>query len=157
MTTLWAILAFLVLYPLLGTLMFALAEKLSIPPKRKVFFLMVGHRVLTGFIVWLLFSLFNRDILAIAIVLTVGPLVGILSSKAKFLVRFNKTADKMSIDYITPLLRHKTMTISLTSIQRSSVLGGRRLFNKPTILELILDYEVVKFYVLEQNIGSIKP
>jgi len=28
-------------------------------------------------------------ILAIAIVLTVGPLVGILSSKAKFLVRFN--------------------------------------------------------------------
>ena len=151
MTTIWAILAALVLYPILGTLMFALAEKLSITKKWKVVLLTVGHPALTGFTVWILFSLFNRDVLTTAILLVVGALLWTPLSNTRFFVKFNKTADELSIDYITPFLSIKNITIPLTKIQQSSVSTGRRLFDKPTILKLTVDDETIKFYVLEQN------
>jgi hypothetical protein len=151
MTIIWAILAALVLYPLLGTLMFALAEKLSIPKKWKVVLLTVGHPVLTGFTVWILFLLFNRDVLTTAIFLVVGALLWAPFSNTRFFDKLNKTADELSIDYITPLLRIKNITIPLTKIQQSSVSTGMRLFDKPTILKLTLEDETIKFYVLEQN------
>jgi hypothetical protein len=126
MPTLWTILAFLVLYPIVGTLLFALMEKLPIQEKSKIVCLMVGHPVLVGLLLWIAFSFIHAGMATTVLILLAGALLRNAFSDAKFFVSLTKGERGLSIDYLTPLLRPKTLIIPSTAVKTFTFSSGKR-------------------------------
>ena len=148
MPTLWTILAFLALYLLVGTLLFALMEKLPIHQKYKIVYLMIGHPVLTGLLLWIAFSFVNAGMATTILILVAGASLRNAFSDAKFFVSLTKDENGLSIDYLTPLLRPKTLIVPLTAVKTFTLSSGKRIVDKPTQLKLTFEERTTKFYVL---------
>ena len=149
MTIFWNILTVLVLHPIFGTLMYAVMEKSSIPKKWKILLLTFGHPVITCLAVWILLSLFNRDTTT-ALFFMVGVLLRSAFSNSKYFVKLDRTEKEISINYISPLLRNRIIIIPVSRIQNSSVSTAKGLYDKPSIYNINLTDETIRFYVLDQ-------
>ena len=148
MNLFWALLILFVLYPLCGTLLFALVEKLTVPKKGKVLIMTLGHPILTAFTIWVTCSPFNNEIAVTGILAVAGSMLRVPFSNIKYFCKLHTKGNAISIDYLNPLLKHKTIEITLEQIEKFSLSTSKRLINKPTILELTIADETIKFYTL---------
>jgi hypothetical protein len=151
----YALIITLVVYPLLGTLLFGLLEKISISIWAKVLILTLGHPLLTGVILWYGCSLFNHEIAETCVLLVGGSLLRVPFSDRRYFSRFTRDSKSLTIEYITPLMFRRTAEIPLTEIQAVKQSANARVIDKPLTLTLTTTDKTIEFDVLDKDIGDL--
>lgn len=151
MNILYAILITLLVYPTLGTLLFSLVENLKIPIKGKVLILTFGHPLLSGVFIWLVCSTFNREVAEIGVLLIAGTFLRIPFSDRKYFSKFIKESGKVTIEYVTELLKVKTVQISISEIKDFKQPKSRNLIDMPSELRVTLPTQSLIFKILDKN------
>ena len=152
MNILYAFLITLLVYPVVGTLLFALVENLKTSIRVKVLILTFGHPVLTGVLIWLACSTFNREIAETGVLFIAGTFLRIPFSNRKYFATVIKDKGLVTIEFVTELLKRKTIQIAISEIKDISQSKSRSLINKPSELTLTLSNHALKFNILDKNL-----
>ena len=133
---------------IVSTALFALIEKISLLQKIKIVIITIAHPALTALIMWLSFFRVDHEIASMGVWVLVWSLIWLPISKTKYFYKIAKNEEVIVITYLTPLLKQKTIDISLAQIQSGSLLTGKGLFNIPATLRLTIADEAINFYTL---------
>ncbi len=133
---------------LVSTALFALIEKFNLPQKIKIVIITIAHPALTALIMWLSLYRVDQEIASIGVWVVVGSAFWLPFSKTKYFCKVAKNEEVISITYLTPLLKQKTIEISFKQIKSASLSTGKGLFNIPAACRLTIADETIKFYTL---------
>ncbi|HEX7846718.1 MAG TPA: hypothetical protein VF476_13030 [Chitinophagaceae bacterium] len=151
MTIVYALLITLVVYPLLGTFLFFLVEKMNMPIKAKVFILSLGHPILAGIIVWFGCLMFSREIAETAVLLVAGSLLRLPFSGRKYFQSLMKDPEIIIINYVTPIMRMKSVRIPLTAMQELSYSKSKNFIDKPSRLTIKFTDQIITIDILNKH------
>lgn len=151
MNILYAILITLLVYPIVGTLLFVITENLNASIEVKVFIMTFGHPILAGILIWILGSLFNEEIAKVGVLLVIGTLLRIPFSGKKYFSNIKKESGQVTLEYLSELLRRKRITLATSEIRQVSQSKIKNLFDKPSTLSVALQDQTLKFMVLDKT------
>ncbi|MFC0773263.1 hypothetical protein [Terrimonas alba] len=151
MNVLYAFLITLVVYPILGTLLFALVENLKTSIKLKVLILTFGHPLLSGIFIWLVCSTFNREIAEIGVLFVAGTFLRIPFSDRKYFSNLIRESGVVTIEYVTELLKRRTVQIIISEVKDFRQSKSRHLIDKLSELTVTLPTEILTFKILDKN------
>ena len=154
MTFFYAIITVQFLYTFFGILLFAFLDKVNISRNAKIISLTALHPILTATGAWFTWSTFNVSVAKTGALMAASSLFWTLIGGKKFLSGLSKTGEDISINYTTPFLRNKTITIPLAEIEKSSLLTGKHFWNKPNSLRLYCEDNI---QILPVRIGRTTP
>ena len=147
MNILYAFLIFLFVHPIFGTLLFALVENLKTSIKLKVLLLSFGHPLFSGIFIWLVCSTFNRDIAGTGVLFVAGNFLGIPFSDRKYFSGLVKESGVLTIEYVSELLKRKTIKIALSEVTDFS--------QSKSSLTVTLPNETLTFKILDRNVETL--
>ncbi len=151
MNVLYAFLITLVVYPTIGTLLFALVENLKTSTKMKISIMTFGHPLLTAIIIWFVCSTFNKEIAETGVLFVAGSLLRIPFSDRKYLSAVVKESGAVTIEYFSELLKRKTISLTTSDITGFTQSSSRKLIDKPSELTVIVSNETLKFKILDKT------
>lgn len=151
MNILYAFLITLLVYPTIGTTLFALVGNLKTSTKMKISIMTFGHPLLTGVIIWLVCSTFNRDIAETGVLFVAGTLLRIPFSDRKYFSTFVKESGAVTIEYVSELLKRKTISLTTSEITDLTQSTSRHLIDKPSELTVTLSNQILKFKILDKT------
>jgi hypothetical protein len=152
MTILYAVLITLVVYPTIGTLLFAWVENLNTSTKIKIAIITFGHPLLAGIVIWSLCPAFNRQIAEAGVLLIAGTLLRLPFSDRKYFSAIIKESGAVTIEYFSELLKRKTVHLTTSEITDFTRSTGRRLVDKPAQLNMfIANQTILTFIILEKT------
>ena len=151
MNILYAFLIALLVYPSIGTLLFALVENLKASTKVKIIIVTFGHPLLTAAIIWLVCSTFNKEIAQSGVLFIAGSLLRIPFSDRKYLSKVVKKSGTVTIEYFSELLKRKTVSLTTSDITDFTQSTSRRLIGKPRELVVTLSNQTLEFKILDKT------
>jgi len=151
MNILYAVLIALIVYPVIGTLLFILVEYLKTATKIKILIMTFGHPILTGIVMWTICSTFNSEIAEMGVLFVAGTLLRIPFSDRKYFSAFVKEAGGVKIEYFSELLIHKTISLTTSEITNFTQSTTRSLIEKPSELIVTTSKETLKFKILDKT------
>ncbi len=152
MNVLYALLITLIVYPIIGTLLFAVVENLKVSIKLKVFIMTFGQPLFGGVLIWLLCSTFNRDIADTAVLFVAGTILRTPFSDRKYFTDIIKEPGIITIKYVTELLRSKSVQIIVSEIKELKQSKSKNLIDKPSELTVLLLTHSLTFKILNKNL-----
>ena len=152
MNVLYAFLITLIVYPIIGTLLFTVVENLKTSIKLKVFVMTFGHPLLSGVLIWLMFSTFNRGVADIAVLFVTGTILRTLFSDRKYFSDIIKKPGVITVKYVTELLRSKSVQIVVSEIKDLKQSKSKNLIDKPSELIVSLPTKSLTFKILDKNL-----
>lgn len=150
MNVIGALLITFIIYPVFGTLLFALMEQLSTTVKMKVAIMTFGHPLLAGIIIWLICSAFNEQMALTGVLLVTGFMIRGAFSDRKYLLAFEKDSESVIISYYTEILIKKTMRLTTAEITEITLPVKQRLIYKPSVLTVTKADKELKFIELSK-------
>lgn len=141
----------LIIYPFSGTFLYALVEQLKISIKLKVFIVTFIHPLVGATIIWTICSTFNRDIAETGVLFMAGAFFRIPFSKKKYLANLLKESEAVTVEYVTELLRLRTIRIASSEITDFNQSKSIRLIDKPSGLTINLLEETLTFEILDKR------
>ena len=151
MNILYAFLVTLVVYPIIGTLLFTLVENVKTSTKMKISIMTFGHPLLTGIIIWFVCSTFNKEIAETGVLFVVGTLLRIPFSDRKYLSTVVKESGVVTIEYFSELLIRKTISLTTSEITGFTQSTSRHLIDKPSELIVTVANQSLKFKILDKT------
>ncbi len=151
MNSLYAFLITLLVYPTIGTFLFALVENLKTSTKMKISIMTFGHPLLTGIAIWSVCSTFNNVIAETGVLFVAGTLLRIPFSDKRYFSTVVKESGTVVIEYYSELLRRKTIFLTTSEITDCTQSTSRHLIDKPSELTLTIPGQVLKFMILEKT------
>lgn len=151
MNILYALLLTALIYPAIGTILFAVVENSSIRTAMKITILTFGHPLLTGIIIWLAGSALNREIAEVGVLLVAGTLLRIPFSNRKYFSSVIKEPGVITIKYFSELLKRKSISWNTADMIGYTQSASRSLLVKPTELTITLKNKVLKFVILDKT------
>ena len=152
MNILYAFLITLLVYPTIGTLLFALVENLKTSTKMKISIMTFGHPLLTGIVIWSVCSTFSKDIAETGVLFVAGALLRIPFSDRKYFSTVVKESGAVTIEYFSELLKRKTISLTTSEITDFTQSTSRHLIDKPSELTVTLSNQILKFKILDKTI-----
>lgn len=151
MNILYALLITLLVYSTFGTLLFALVENLKFSIELKVLILTFGHPLLSGVFIWLLCSTFNQGIAETGVLFVAGTFLRLPFSDIKYFSSLIKGSGVVKIEYVTELLKRKTIQIEVSDVKDFKQSTSRHLIDKPSELTVTLSTKSLIFKILDKN------
>ncbi len=151
MNILYAFLITLLVYPTFGTLLFALVENWETSINRKVLLLTFGHPLLSGLFIWLVGSTFNAEITETGVLFVAGTFLRMPFSDRKYFSNLIKELGVVTVEYVTELLKHKTVQIKISEVKDFTQTKNRHLIDKPSELTVTLSTQSLIFKILDKN------
>ena len=151
MNILYAFLITLIVYPTIGTLLFALVENLKTSTKMKIFIMTFGHPLVTAIIMWIACSSFNKEIAEAGVLFVAGTLLRIPFSGRKYLSTVVKASGAVTIEYFSELLKRKTISLTTSDITEFAQSTSRHLIDKPSELVVIASNQILNFKILDKT------
>jgi hypothetical protein len=151
MNILYAFLITLIVYPTVGTLLFALVENLRTSTKMKISIMTFGHPLLTAIIIWVACSTFNKEIAETGALFVAGTLLRIPFSDRKYLSTVVKESGAVTIEYFSELLIRKTISLTTSEITDFKQSSSRHLIDKPSELTVTVSNQTMKFKILDKT------
>ena len=151
MNILYAFLITLLVYPTIGTLLFALVENLKTSTKMKISIMTFGHPLLTGIVIWFVCSIFNKDIAETGILFVAGTLLRIPFSDRKYFSTVVKESGAVTIEYFSELLKRKTISLTASEIADFTQSPSLHLIDKPSELKVTTANQILKFKILDKT------
>ena len=151
MNILYAFLITLIVYPTIGTLLFALVENLKASTKMKISIMTFGHPLLTAIILWFACSTFNKEIAETGVLFVAGSLLRMPFSDRKYLSAVVKESGAVTIEYFSELLKRKTISLTTSDITGFTQSSSRKLLDKPSELTVTVSNETLKFKILDKT------
>jgi len=151
MNILYAILVTLLVYPTIGTLLFALVENLKISTKLKVSIMTFGHPLLTGIVIWFVCSSFNKEIAETGVLFVAGSFLRIPFSDRKYFSTVVKESGAVTIEYFSELLKRNTIHLTISEITDFTQSTSRHLKDKPSELTVTTAKQIWKFKILDKK------
>ena len=150
MNVLYAFIITLIVYPIIGTILFALVENLKTSTKIKISIMTFGHPLLTAIIIWLACSTFNKEIADTGVLFVAGTLLRIPFSDRKYLSSFVKESGAVTIEYFSELLIRKAIRLTTSEITAIKQSSSRQLIDKPSELTVTTSNQTIKFRILDK-------
>lgn len=151
MNILYAFLITLMVYPTIGTLLFALVENLKTSTQMKISIMTFGHPLLTAIIIWFACSTFNKEIAQTGVLFVAGSLLRIPFSDRKYFSNLVKETGAVTIEYFSELLRRKTINLTTSEITDFTQSTSRHLIDKPSELTVTMANQILKFKILDKT------
>lgn len=151
MNILYAFLIALIVYPIVGTLLFALVENLNTSLQVKISILTFGHPLLSAIIIWFVCSTFNKEIAETGVLFVAGSLLRIPFSDRKYFSTLVKESGVVTIEYFSELLKRKTINLTISEITGLTQSVGRNLIDKPSELTLSISNQHIRFKILDKT------
>jgi hypothetical protein len=151
MNILYAFLITLFVYPTIGTLLFALVEKLQSPTKIKIVIMTFGHPLLTAVVIWFVCSTFNKEIAETCVVFVAGSLLRIPFSDRKYFSNVIKESGAVTIEYFSELLKQKSITLTNSEITNFVQSPSQNFIDKPSELTVTVSNQILKFKILDKT------
>jgi hypothetical protein len=155
MKALLAILIDLIVYPVFGTLMFAILDRVRISVKAKAAVVCYGHPILTGLLVWLCIFSLDREVATIATLFIAGSLLWTPFRGFRFLTGLHKSDSEITIKFLTSYLSTKTLIITRNAISSYELSAGRTVLSKPTVLKLTTSENEIKLFVFDPDVQKL--
>jgi hypothetical protein len=151
MNILYAFLITLIVYPTIGTLLFALVENLKTSMQMKISIMTFGHPLLTAIIIWFVCSTFNKEIAETGVLFVAGSLLRIPFSDRKYFSTLVKESGAVTIEYFSELLKRKTINLTTSEITDFTQSTSRHLIDKPSELTVTISNQLLKFKILDKT------
>ncbi|NTS40909.1 hypothetical protein HRG84_08315 [Flavisolibacter sp. BT320] len=151
MNILYAFLITIILYPAIGTILFALVENLKTSMQMKISIMTFGHPLLTASIIWLACSTFNKEIAMNGVVFVAGSLLRIPFSDKKYFSTYIKESGAVTIEYFSELLKRKTINLTTSEITDFTQSTSQNLIDKPSELTVTIANQILKFKILDKT------
>jgi len=150
MNLLYAFLIAIIIYVAMGTLFFALVEKLRISVKLKVLIMTLGHPLASATLLWFGCSIFNQTIAEYSVLFVCGSLLRTPFSSVKYFSNYVEDLGTVSIEYFSELMQKKTIQLRAAEIETISQDDAKRLIDKPSYLIVSLPNQTLKFKILDR-------
>lgn len=150
MIILYTVLIVFIVYPIIGTLLFALVESLATSIKIKILVMTFGHPLLTAGIIWFACSAFNKEIAETGVLFVAGSLLRTPFSGRKYFLNLVNKPGIVTVEYYTELLQRKTVSLSTTEITEFMQSASRRLIDKTSELRVTIADETLEFIILDK-------
>ena len=137
----------------MGTICFAIIERIRIPVKAKVLVMTFLHPIVTAVLTWLTLSTLNKELANTCVVMLAGAMTWGLFSNTRYLCEVTQVDEKVFLKYLTPLLRQKSINWNRDAEFQWKVSKGGRLVDKPLTVEVIQSERSQKYYVLDSSIS----
>ena len=151
MYILYAFLITLLVYPTIGTFLYALVESLKTSTKVKISIITIMHPLLTGFFIWFVCSFFNKEIAEAGVLCVAGTLLRLPFSDKKYFSTLVKDSGVVRIEYFSELIKRKTISLKTSEIIDLTQNKTTHLIDKPSELTVTLSNQVLTFKILDKT------